>query len=404
MPPREEFEILASRQLDGELTPAEHARLLAALADPELADWFEDLKRAHEAMAEFAAHNAAPASVSAGVQHSIVGKVHALPRVRWAAWATAAAAVVIGIGLLAFASTMGPAEPPSPPPIAVQPPRQAEIAAFSASPLRVEGAGEAATEASNINRRVSLPATVRAPAGTHAVLRVGAGTAVLKPGTVATLVDVDANGVALIEAVTGDLYLETRKGSLTSRLGEVPVRLQRAGLMLRRKNDAPTAEPVFGTVDVGGQNLKYRQMASISGEEVQITATQNDVLEDWAIEGRLDAVHHELRVLLGDSYEKIPAAFHAYWEQPLRGVMSRPADAAGSAMLLRFFEEHLWLPEWGDVGRQFLRNVADIIGEGTTEADVQPRVREEIDRWKEFARQNPEFGRAAVRKLLERQK
>ena len=147
-----------------------------------------------------------------------------------------------------------------------------------------------------------------------------------------------------------------------------------------------------------------RHRASIADGRVQVTASQNGALEDWTIEGRVDAVRHELRALLGDAYDKIPAEFHTYWEQPLRGVMSRPADAAASAMLLRFFEEHLWLPEWGDDGRKFLSNLAGIIGEGTSEADVPQRYRDEILRWKEFARQNPDFGRAAVRRLLERQK
>jgi hypothetical protein len=402
MATREELELLASRQLDGDLDAAQHAALQAALADPAFAEWFDDLKRAHKAMAEFANANAVPAGVATGVADAIDGKVHALPPKLWKLWVSVAAVLVLAAALLAISGVLGGGDADPNPPIATSAYTQLDIEVISTGDVRVIDAEKTASNGRDYKARVSLPATVRAPAGTHAQVYVGGGTAVLKSGTVVTLTE--ANGVAQIEPVQGDLYLESRADALASRLGEWAVRLERAGLVLRQKGGVPTAEPAFGTVSIGDQSVAYHQVASIADGRVQVQATQNGALEDWAISGRMDAIRREMQVLLGDKYAALQMDFQDYWGPPIRGVISRPADAATSAMLIRLFEQHLWLPEWGENERQALRNLADIVGEGTTEDDVPQRIREEIAPYRELALKYPDAARQFIRGMLEQRK
>lgn len=404
----EDLELLCSRYLDGDLDAEGRARVEAAIAaDPALRATFDDMQRAHEGVAELAKAYTLPARFGERVVQSLKqALVHAMPVRRWSAAASAAAAIIAAIALVAIAAIVSNDGPVQPPVIGRQPlpdkRPKLEVAGFSSAEMRLTGADGAKHAGRNVRASVILPATVQAPADTHAVLALAGGTVVLAPGATARLADVDADGVPSLEPVSGDLYLEARTGKLASRIAEVRLKLLRSGITLRRSGAAFTADPSFGTVAVNGKQVAFRERATIADGKVEVSPFPDSALDAWAISGRVDAIQHELRTLLGDKYDRVMAAFWKYWEPLLRGVMSRPAEAATSALFIRFFVDHVWPAEWGENERNAARNIGNIISEGTTDADVPQKVRDMLARWEKAAEQNPEFARDALRRALER--
>lgn len=411
---REELELLCSRHFDGDLDAAEQARLDAALAgDAELRNLFESLRRAHEGVSLLAGLAPLPADFTRRIMGALdqadadgdaeaEAPVHALPTRSWGTLIAAAAAIVLVVGLVFAASFINPPETPVTPPVAkggsgpeVTPPPvvedtrpRAEVVAYSNSKLRLtDGAG--AVSEGNVSGKVILPATVQAPADTHAVLQVGGGTAVLPPGARARLSDVDADGVPNVEPIDGDLYIESGERQFSSRVHDVRLRVRRGGMTLRRTESGVVVEPSFGNAMVGEQTVAFKQCALVNPGKVEVSACPNPALDAWAIDGRLDAIKGEMRKVLGDKYDQFATAHWANYEQMLRGIMASPAEAAANAFAVKFFVKHGWLDDRSEEERQVIVNIADIIGQGTTEQDVPVQVRQMFKLLEEELKKDP---------------
>lgn len=411
---REELELLCSRHFDGDLDAAEQARLDAALSgDAELRSLFESLRRAHESVALLAQMHPLPADFTRRVlgaldEEAAQAPIHALPTRGWGTMIAAAAAIVLAIGLVFGASYINTPETPITPPIAkgsgpdVVPPvvedtrPRAEVVAYSNSKLRLtDGAGTVSE--GNVSGKVILPATVQAPADTHAVLQVGGGTAVLPPGAKARLSDVDADGVPNVEAIEGDLYIESGDRQFSSRVNDVRLRVRRGGFTLRRTVEGIVIEPSFGAATVGNESVSFRQCAVINAGKVEVSACPNAALDPWAIDGRLDAIKGEIRKVLGSRYDQFATAHWGHYEQMLRGIMASPAEAATNAFAVKFFVKHGWLDDRSEDERQVIVNIADIIGQGTTEQDVPMQMRQMFKVLEEELKKDPNALREMAR-------
>lgn len=425
---QEELELLCSRFLDGELSPAERARLDRALAeDPALRRLLSALQRVDESVRLSASAPVLPVDfterVMAGLDYAADdptndpadhagGKVVELRPFGWRNLWAAAAAVVLVAGLALAAAfvpdaarapvdvvadktgdaqgTVGPAAPRL-----VRP--SAELVAVSSGQVQIlDGDGQVRAD-KRIQGRVALPATVAAPADSHAVLRVGQGTVVLPPGGRARLSEVDADGVPDVEPLDGDLYLESGSRPLRTRVADVAVRVQDGGVTLRREGSVYVAQPSHGAATVGKVRVGWRQCARIAGSEVQLADCRDTGLESWAIDGRVDAIKLELRNALGERYEQITERQWQQWEALLRGVMSRPAERAANAYGLRFLLKHGLLDEATQQERDALERIAAIMAEGTTEADIPPQVQQFFQAMEEELTRNPELLREYAR-------
>ncbi|MBE7490336.1 MAG: hypothetical protein HS108_01025 [Planctomycetes bacterium] len=410
MSAREELELLCSRHFDGDLDAAEQERLEAALAtDADLRALFESLRRAHEGVSLLAGLAPLPADFTRRVigaldtaETAAEAPVHALPSRPLGTWIAAAAAVVLALGLVVAASFINPPEAPLVPPIAtgngpeatppvVQDTRpRAEVVAYSNGKLRLTDGAGAVREETSVQGAVILPATVQAPADTHAVLQVGGGTAVLPPGARARLSDVDADGVPNLEPVDGDLYLESGDRQVSSRVHNVPLRVRRGGLTLRRTGTGVVIEPSFGQAVVGDRTVAFRQRALVSAGGIEISAHPNPALDAWAVDGRLDAIKGELRRGLGARYDEFASAHWGHYEQMLRGIMASPAEAATNAFAVKFFVRHGWLDDRSEQERQVILNIAEIIGQGTSEQDVPLQMRQMFAMLEQELQKNPD--------------
>jgi len=403
---REELELLCSRHFDGDLNAAEQARLDAALAaDADLRSLFESLKRAHTGVALLAQMHPLPADFTRRVLGALPqapqATIHALPTRRWSTVIAAAAAVVLAVGLVFAASFINPPETTVTPPVAqsnpapVNPPAvvedtrpRAEVVAYSTSPLRLtDGAGT--VQEGNVQGKVILPAIVQAPANTHAVLQVGGGTAVLPPGAKARLNDIDADGVPNVEPLEGDLYLESSDRQVSSRVNDIRLRVRRGGLTLRRTENGVMVEPSFGAATIGTETVSYRQCALINDGKVEVSACPNAALDGWAIDGRLDAIKAQMRKVLGARYDQFTAEHWSHYEQMLRGVMASPAESATNSFAIKFFVKHGWLDDRPAQEREVIVNIAEIIGQGTTEQDVPMQMRQMFAMLEEELKKDP---------------
>lgn len=425
---REELELLCSRHFDGDLDAAEQARLDAALAtDAELRELFESLRRAHQGVALLAEMHPLPADFTRRVMGALdeaahddaQAPVHVLPNRRWSTIIAAAAAIVLAIGLVFGASYLNGPQSTVVPPVArggnpdrITPPVEtpdarptAELVAYSDSKLRVTDGAGAVREQKDVRGRVILPATVHAPADTHAVIQVGGGTAVLPPGASARLTDLDADGVPNLETVEGDLYLESGDRKVRSRVNNIRLSVRKGGITLRRADRGMVIEPSFGEATVGEHTVTYRQRAVVSADEVEINAFPNPVLDGWAVDGRLDAIKQQLRAVLGDKHDQFMAESWPQFDKMLRGILSSPAESAANAMMMRFFVKHGWLDDRPEAERTVFLNIADIIGQGTTEQDVPVQVRQMFAMLEAELQRDPnalrEFARM-MREALER--
>lgn len=427
---REELELLCSRFFDGDLTVEESARLEAALAaDAELRELHADLKRAHEGVALLAQvhplpldftrrildaldNDAVPAESTAASQGAVI---HRLPRPHWTTLIAAAAAVVLAIGLVFGASYLsenpttvappvarGSGEKPPVGPDVVQDNRpMAELVAVSTGSMNLTDGAGATSRQTSVSGRVILPATVQAPADTHVLLRVGGGTAIVPPGATVRLSDVDADGVPNLESVDGDLYLESGDRQVSTRVNNLRFSLRRGGMTLRRTDKGVVAEPSFGFANIGGSQVSFRQRALISGDTVEVSPCPNPVLDDWAVEGRLDAIKLQLRAVLGTEYPKFEQTVGKGLESMLRGILANPSEAATNSRMLHFFVKHGWLDDRPESDRQAMRNIADIIGEGTTDADVPVPVRQLFAQLEDELKKNPDAIRDFARMMRE---
>lgn len=249
----------------------------------------------------------------------------------------------------------------------------ANVVAFSDGELKLTSQqGEQLTR--RFEGSISLPAEVAAPSNTHAVVEVKGGTAVLSPGARARLTDADADGIPDIEPIDGDIYLESAGANVKSRIDGVSLSVD-GGLTLRWTGAGYDAEPSHGGVLAGDTRIDFRQCASIGAGGVQVRDCPEVLLDDWAVRGRADAIKQQLKKLLGDRFDKIPAAHWERWDKFLRGVLSQPWQSATWAYAVRFFVKYDFF-EATEEELAAWSTIADILAEGTTEADIPVQMLE----------------------------
>jgi hypothetical protein len=399
MADREQLELLASRLLDGDLSPDERAALDDAMAgDPGLREFAARLQRVHDRV-NLLANQRLPQDFTARVLQGIEveAPVLHLP-FAWAHWA-AAAAVMLTLGLLVGAAVINNSGRPSDvDPIAIKPDipdgsigpvvrgPSASVVAFSQGQLELLSQ-QGISRTSRFEGELSLPAEVAAPADTYAVVEVKGGTAVLSPGARARLNDTDLDGLPDFEPIDGDLYLESN-GGMQSRVGAINLNTQ-GGVTLRHTSEGYRAEPSHGITRAGELELSHRQWAKLYGG-MQVSDRDQTALDDWAIRGRADAIKLQLRKLLGPNFDKIPSRHWEKFDKLLCGVLSRPWERATYAYMIRFLLKHNFLEEATSEEKAAWASIAAILAEGTTESDVPVQIRDLIAQAEEAFAQNPQ--------------
>lgn len=392
MADREHLELLASRSLDGDLSPAEHAELQAALAhDAELRELLAALQRVHTSI-NLLSEQRLPADFTSRVLDEAfdAARVIRLHASGWRHWA-AAAAVIVMIGLLVGAAVLNNGGKPADAPViafdrgtgsgtvstpADPAPRHssASVVAFSEGELEL-ASPKGVQRTNRFEGSVALPAEVKAPAGAHAVLEVQGGTAVLSPGSSARLTDADLDGIPDIEPIDGDLYIESAGPGVRSRVSGVDLNVE-GGLTLRRTADGYMAEPSHGGARAGDTAFGFRQCALISDQGVRLSDCERPGLDDWAVRGRADAIKRQVRRLIGDKFDRIPADHWKQWDKFLRGVLSQPWQAATYSYTIRFLLKYNFFEGASPEELNAWGAIAGIMAEGTIEGDIPLKLLE----------------------------
>jgi hypothetical protein len=392
MTDREHLEVLASRSLDGDLSPAENAELQAALAhDAELCELLASIQRVHNSV-NLLSEQRLPADFTNRVLDKAfdpapVIRLHASG---WRHWA-AAAVVILMLGLLVGAAVLNNGgKPADAPTIAFDRPASPGVVSTPSDPAPrhssasvvafSEGEFELASpkgvqRTSRFEGNVTLPAQVKAPAGTYAVLEVQGGTAVLSPGASARLTDADLDGIPDIEPIDGDLYIESAGPGVRSRVGSVDLNVD-GGLTLRRTSDGYMAEPSHGGAKAGETAFGFRQCALISEQGVRLSDCERPGLDDWAVRGRADALKGQVRRLIGDQFDRIPAEHWKQWDKFLRGVLSQPWQAATYSYTIRFLLKYDFFDGASPEELNAWGAIAGIMAEGTIEGDIPLKLLE----------------------------
>ncbi|MCA8917374.1 MAG: hypothetical protein KDB90_18445 [Planctomycetes bacterium] len=395
MSDREHLELLASRFFDGDLSPSEKSELDAALAtDAELRALHAELGRVHNSIS-LLAEQRLPAGFKDRILQALdvdeeVTKTNViqLPTAGWRHWA-AAAAVVMLVSLLVAAAAFNnngmrdgtvAYQPPTPKggsvgsgdaPIVAP---STKVVAFSDGEFELKSQ-KVTQRTSRFEGNVSLPAQISAPADTHAVIEVKGGTAVLSPGSSARLTDVDADGIPDIEPIDGDMYLESAGANVRSRYDGMAISVD-GGLTLRRTATGYDAEPSHGGVVIGDAHFGFRQCASLGVSGVEVRDCPEAMLDDWAIRGRADGIKQQLKKILGERYERIPAAHWKQWDKLLRGVLSQPSQSATYAYVVRFFVKYDFFEAATPEELSAWETIADLLAEGTSEGDIPVQMLE----------------------------
>ncbi len=400
---REDLELLCSRSLDEALSEQDHARLEHALAaDAQLREFMDSLRRSDELLNELSKHYRLPADFTEHVRFGVGARVIPGPTGSRMLWAAAAAVVLffgVGIGSLVWHSMQqGPDYGPQ---FAT-----ARVQAFSAGPMEVLDAAGISTVERELDASIRVPATLTAPANTHVVVQLGGATAVLAPGASVRLSAAGADGQPGLELVSGDLFLDSwGRSRVESRVRDVQVSLNTGGLVLRGDNGVYTAAPAYGDARAGSLSFGQGQCARIEAGVVSLVACDAPVLEDWIINGRADAIKHELRSVLGKHYDEITPEQWQRGERVLHAVLARPADRAALAGWLRMLIRHGFFDDSTESELQAWGRIADILAEGTSLHDV-PENQQRMMRMLEAAIERQpekvaEF-RTRAREMLER--
>jgi hypothetical protein len=364
-PQRDELELLCSRSLDRELSPAEQQRLQAALdSDPSLRALLEQLRESDAAL-----RAAAPPPLGPAFTDRVLRELRPRGRVlRARVWALAAS-LLIALGLLyAFAMPRAP-EPPAAPPA----PATALLVALSPRAFELrDGQGHRHLSDRHDGAFV-LPVRLAAHADSHLLLRVDGGSAVLAPGAVAVL---RADGASLeLELLEGDVYLEGLPGRALVAGRELSLS-PFTGVLVQREDGQYRAAPSHGRASIDGVTLETRQQALLGDRELTIREHEPQALQDWAVAGRADAIRLQVRALLGDAYERVPAEHWQAWDNLLRGVLARPSARAAAAWGMKLLLRHGFVDDAGEDARAAFAVIARIMEEGTSEQDLTPAQRD----------------------------
>ncbi|MCA8912293.1 MAG: hypothetical protein KDB82_11360 [Planctomycetes bacterium] len=410
MSDREHLELLASRHLDGDLSPREEAELQAALdGDASLRDLHLELERVHNSM-NLLSESRLPSDFTNRILSGLEkaepagAPVLRLPTGGYKHWA-AAAAILMVLGLLiASAAFNSGGKPQDASTLAFEKPSglaggsvgsgktytgpTTHVVAFSEGELEVSS-GDAKQRGKQLDGDFPLPAVISAPSDTHAVVSVNGGTVVLAPGAKARLLDADADGTPDFEPIDGDLYFENSGNGMRSTVDGVNLDVD-GGLTLRHTANGYLAEPSHGGALAGDQQFAFRQCALINKGGVQIQPCEDVLLDDWAIRGRVDAIREQMKRLLGDKYDRVPEQFWKHWDKFLRGVMSQPWQSATVAYSIKFLLKYDFVEQLTDAECDVFSTIADILSEGTTEKDIPVQVLEMFRSAEERFDQNPD--------------
>lgn len=365
------FELLLQKLVDGEITDSERAELDSALsADSSLRDTLETLQAADSAMSLLTVEWALPADfkqrVLAGLPEKtqVGGKVIPLPT-RTPAMFAAAAAIILTFGLVFAGNALMPSKSDSGGGGAPKLAKTFMVELVSGNDATLEHDGQ--RQPMKTTQQVELPIVIESSEAAHTTIRVGDTTLVLKPGARARLLDIDTDGVADFEPLEGDIYIESNR-NVRSRFSDTMLETT-GGLMFRQDDSAYWAEPSHGKTLISGNSLAFKQCARISIAGVAVSDCNYSKLDDWAIDGRIDAIKAALREggLEPDNY---PGAEKK--EKMLRGMLAEPSKAAANAAMIRFMLKHEFLEamDFTDGQVAMFAKIADILREGTTEADI----------------------------------
>lgn len=396
----EELELLCSRALDGELSDAEQARLDSALkADDGLRAFMASLRAAHEDLAELAEIRL-DENFREETLASLTPVYQMSPRRLWAVAAAVTLAVGIGVTALLFHEP-----PPSvgPPGIAEAPP-SARVIAFSADQIELRDASGRLLQETRIDEDVAMPAELRAPADAYVVLQLGEGSAVLSPGSRATLAR-NSDGVPQVTRIDGELYLESwARARVSASLNNVVVSVNSGGATLRSIKGGYSAVPSYGSITVGPRPVDFRERALIGAESIEVDAFESE-LPEWAIHGRADAIKQHVRTLLGKHYDAITPEQWERGDKLLRGVLAKPAERATHSYSLKILLRHGFFEDVSQAELDAWTQIAAILGEGTTEDDIPPQLLEGLRAIEAKFEQDPERVKqlkGLIRERLER--
>ncbi|MCF6228618.1 MAG: hypothetical protein L3J82_08185 [Planctomycetes bacterium] len=378
------LELLLQKLVDGEITEAERAELDSALgADSSLRDTLETLQAADSAMNLLKREWTLPADfkqrVLAGLPEEAQagGKVIPLPS-RTPAMFAAAAAIILMLGLVFAGNALMPSGPSGSNPAGIEPVANAAnnvndtvpaktftVELVSGNDATLEHDGQ--RRSMKTTQQVELPIVIESSATTHTTIRAGDATLVLQPGARARLLDIDADGVADFEPLEGDIYIESNR-NVRARFSDTTLETK-GGLMFRQQDSAYLAEPSHGETLIAGSSLAFKQCARISISGVAVSDCPDSELDDWVIDGRIDAIKAVLREGGFDPDNHPDAEMQ---EKMLRGMLAEPSKAAYNAAAIRFMLKHKFLEELGLPEEQVVMfaKIGEIIGEGTTEADI----------------------------------
>ncbi|MHC4839520.1 MAG: anti-sigma factor family protein [Planctomycetota bacterium] len=374
------LELLAQKLVDGELTESERKALNAALEnDASLRETLESLKSADSAMNLLRAEWTLPQDFKARVIDGLpepetqpAGKVIPMHS-RFPAMFAAAAAILLMVGLVFVGNSLLPDNTSGSGPdvgtVAEEDPTPKaptfDIELVSGEDATLEHDGQ--REVLSSKQQVELPVTIESSGSAHTTVRAGDATLVLEPGARARLNDIDADGVADIEPLEGDIYVES-SGAVKTRVSDNELKTH-GGVMFRHQDSAYLAEPSHGKTLIGADSLEFRQCARISMSGVAISDCPDSELEDWVIDGRIDAIKAVLREG-GLDPDSSPNAEQD--EKLIRGILAEPSKAAYNAAVVRFMLKHKFLEEMGFPDEQVVMfaKIGEIVGEGTDESDI----------------------------------
>jgi hypothetical protein len=129
-------------------------------------------------------------------------------------------------------------------------------------------------------------------------------------------------------------------------------------------------------VSVGQTRFGFRQCASIGIGGVQVRDCPEAMLDDWAVRGRADGIKQQLKRILGERYQRIPAEHWKQWDKLLRGVLSQPSQSATYAYVVRFFVKYDFFENATTEELSAWETIADLLGQGTSEADIPVQMLE----------------------------
>ncbi len=399
LPATSEFETLIARYFDGDLSTAEKEQLEREIAaEPELASLFNDQELAHRDLESLKLRWTLPADFTSHVMAQLPGAPAfdsedvATSSFNWRSLAMAASILLV-MGLMLGVAYVNrneglPAEGVATDGKATKQPIQTpsevkpltSVFAYSTGDVRIADAGSITVNKS-INREIALPADIAAPADTHAVVKIGNGTAVLSPGARARFTQ-RPEGVSM-QPLDGDIYMEADADSvMDAQVSDVSVSVEKGGMTLRRRGCEYFAEPSHGNARLRHglvvASMNEKQFAVIQDNGAfSVQQGSRPQLDNWAAAGRADELKRHVAKLAGVQPDDLNLK---RWNSFIAGLAAKPQERATNAAFMRIMLDSGLLNEISEEeinteARQTLVKIIEILEYGTRESDIPPPVR-----------------------------